>query len=92
MILIHRPMLLMSGAYFPLPTVPEPFRTLAWLNPIAYAVDAFRGALTGATVLLPLGQEIVVLGVAAVLALVAGVYLFERLMTGWLRSGSLGAY
>jgi len=33
----------MSGAYFLLPTVPEPFRTLAWLNPIAYAVDAFRG-------------------------------------------------
>jgi ABC-2 type transport system permease protein len=92
MILIHRPMLLMSGAYFLLPTVPEPFRTLAWLNPIAYAVDAFRGALTGATVLLPLAQEVGVLGLAAVLTLLAGVYLFERLMAGWLRSGSLGAY
>jgi len=73
-------MLLMSGAYFLLPTVPEPFRTLAWLNPIAYAVDAFRGSLTGATVLLPLGQEIVVLALAAVAVLLAGLYLFERLM------------
>jgi ABC-type multidrug transport system permease subunit len=92
MILIHRPMLLMSGAYFLLPTVPEPFRTLAWLNPIAYAVDAFRGSLTGATVLLPLGTEIAVLAVAAVAVLAAGLYLFERLMASWLRTGSLGAY
>jgi ABC-2 type transport system permease protein len=92
MILIHRPMLLMSGAYFLLPTVPEPFRTLAWLNPIAYAVDAFRGALTGATVLLPLGTEIAVLAVAAAVVLAAGLRLFERLMASWLRSGSLGAY
>jgi len=37
MIVINRPMLLLSGAYLLLPTVPEPFRTLAWLNPIAYA-------------------------------------------------------
>jgi len=92
LILIHRPMLVMSGAYFLLPTVPEPFRTLAWLNPIAYAVDAFRGSLTGATVLLPLGQEVAVLAVATAGILLAGFYLFERLMIGWLRSGSLGTY
>jgi ABC-2 type transport system permease protein len=92
MILINRPMLLMSGAYFLLPTVPEPFRALAWLNPIAYAVDAFRGSLTGVTVLLPMGQEVAVLTVATAGVLVAGFYLFERLMAGWLRSGSLGAY
>jgi ABC-2 type transport system permease protein len=92
MILINRPMLLMSGAYFMLPTVPEPFRTVAWLNPIAYAVDAFRGSLTGATVLLPLGQELALLAVATAGVLVAGFYLFERLMAGWLRSGSLGTY
>jgi ABC-type polysaccharide/polyol phosphate export permease len=30
MILLHRPMLLMSGAYFLLPTVPELFRPLVW--------------------------------------------------------------
>ena len=92
MIVINRPMLLLSGAYFLLPTVPEPFRTLAWLNPIAYAVDAFRGSLTGATVLLPLRYEVVLLAVATAGSLIAGFYLFERLMAGWLRSGSLGAY
>ena len=92
MILGHRPMLLMSGAYFLLPTVPEPFRTLAWLNPIAYAVDAFRGAPTGVTVLLPLGSEIAILAVGSVAILVAGLALFERLMAGWLRYGSLGSY
>ncbi|HUE75380.1 MAG TPA: ABC transporter permease, partial [Chloroflexota bacterium] len=40
MILVHRPMLLLSGAYFLIPNIPEPFRSLAWLNPIAYAIDA----------------------------------------------------
>ena len=92
MILVHRPMLLLSGAYFLIPAIPEPFRTLARLNPIAYAIDAFRGSLTGETILLPLPIDIAVLLVSAIGSLVAGLYLFERLMARWLRSGSLGIY
>lgn len=92
MILIHRPLLLMSGAYFLLPTIPEPFRTLAWLNPIAYAVDAFRGSLTGATVLLSLPGDVLVLAACSAVLLFAALALFERLMARWLRSGSLGSY
>ena len=92
MILVHRPMLLLSGAYFLIPTVPEPFRSLAWLNPIAYAVDAFRGALSGTTVLLPLETELAILAVSSVAMVAAGLWLFDRLMRGWLRAGSLGAF
>ena len=92
MILIHRPMLLLSGAYFLLPTIPEPFRTLAWLNPIAYAVDAFRGSLSGVTILMPLDVEIAILAVTALGTVVAGLWLFDRLMARWLRNGALGAY
>ena len=92
MILVHRPMLLLSGAYFLIPTVPEPFRSLAWLNPIAYAVDAFRGALTGTTVLLPLGTELLILALSSIALVAAGLLLFDRLMRGWLRSGSLGVF
>jgi ABC-2 type transport system permease protein len=92
MILVHRPMLLLSGAYFLIPAIPEPFRTLAHLNPIAYAIDAFRGALAGKTILLPLWADVGVLLVSALATLAAGLYLFDRLMARWLRTGSLGSY
>jgi ABC-2 type transport system permease protein len=92
MIAVHRPMLLLSGAYFLIPTVPEPFRSLAWLNPIAYAVDAFRGALSGATVLLPLPAELAILALTSFGILAGGLVLFDRLMSSWLRSGALGGY
>jgi ABC-2 type transport system permease protein len=92
MILVHRPMLLLSGAYFLIPTIPEPFRTPAHLNPIAYAIDAFRGSLSGVTVLLPLPADLVILLVSSLATLAAGLYLFDRLMARWLRTGSLGIY
>jgi ABC-type multidrug transport system permease subunit len=92
MILVHRPMLLLSGAYFLIPTVPEPFQTLAWFNPIAYAVDAFRGSLSGVTILLPLDVELGILTATSVGITASGLWLFDRLMTRWQRSGSLGTH
>ncbi len=92
MIVLHRPMLLLSGAYFLIPSIPEPFRMLAYLNPIAYAIDAFRGSLTGQTILLPLPANLAVLVVSSGLMVVVGLYLFARLMSRWMRTGSLGIY
>lgn len=92
MILVHRPMLLLSGAYFLIPTVPEPFRTLAWFNPIAYAVDAFRGSLTGVTILLPLDVELWILAATSGGITLGGLGLFNLLMARWMRSGSLGTH
>jgi ABC-type polysaccharide/polyol phosphate export permease len=89
---VHRPMLLLSGAYFLIPAVPEPFRTLAYLNPIAYAIDAFRGSLTGHTLLLSLPADLAVLIVASFATVGAGLVLFDKLMSRWLRDGSLGIY
>jgi ABC-type polysaccharide/polyol phosphate export permease len=92
MIVVQCPMLILIRACFLLPTLPAPFRTLTWLNPIAYAVDAFRGGLTGLTVLLPLPVEIAVLALTTLASLAAGLRLFQCLLAGWLRSGSLGVY
>lgn len=92
MILVHRPMLLLSGAYFLIPYIPEPFRSVARLNPIAYAVDAFRGTVTGVTILLPLPVEITILLVTSFGTVVAGLLLFNRPMDRWLRTGTLGIY
>jgi ABC-2 type transport system permease protein len=92
MILVHRPMLLLSGAYFLIPAIPEPFSSIAWLNPIAYAIDAFRGSMSGVTVLLPLPVEICILLVSTLGTVFAGLALFDRLMNRLLRTGSLGLY
>lgn len=92
MTLTFRPLLLLSGAFYLIPYIPEPFRTLAWFNPLAYAIDAFRGSLSGVTVLLPLPVELGILTVASFGALAAGLLLFDRLMARWLRTGSLGSY
>lgn len=92
MTLTFRPLLLLSGAFYLIPFIPEPFRTLAWFNPIAYAIDAFRGSLSGVTVLLPLPVELGILTIASFGALAGGLLLFDRLMARWLRTGSLGIY
>ncbi len=52
-LLFHRPMAMLSGAYFLVELIPNPFRWLAYANPVAYAIDVFRGALTGTTLLAP---------------------------------------
>jgi ABC-2 type transport system permease protein len=41
------PMFFLSGAMFPLDTVPAGMRVAAQLDPLAYGVDAFRGLLGG---------------------------------------------
>ncbi len=57
--------------------LPEPWRTLYGLNPMAGVVEAFRWALLG-TETAP-GVMIGVSGLAAVLTLVGGAYYFRRL-------------
>jgi ABC-2 type transport system permease protein len=89
MTLIFRPLLLLSGAFYLIPFIPEPFRTLAWFNPIAYAIDAFRGSLSGVTILLPLPVELMILAACSVGSLIGGLMLFNRLLARWLRTGAL---
>ena len=40
-LVIHRPFLLLSGAYFLVELVPQPFRFIAMTNPLAYATEPF---------------------------------------------------
>ncbi|HPT30036.1 MAG TPA: ABC transporter permease [bacterium] len=41
------PMLFLSGAFFPIDILPKTVYTIISLNPLAYGVDAIRGALVG---------------------------------------------
>lgn len=39
------PMYLLSGIFYPISTLPEPTRVIAYLNPLTYGVDLFRYSL-----------------------------------------------
>ena len=92
-LLFHRPMAMLSGAYFLVELIPNPFKWLAWANPVAWAIDLFRGTLTGTTLLAPSVEA----GMAIVAAMVAGVglvsvLLFRRMMVRLERTGSLALF
>ena len=86
---IHRPALLLSGAYFFIPVIPEPFRTLAYLNPVAHAVDAMRGSVMGTTALFALPIEVAIVAALALAMPALGVWMLRRLIDRLRRSGEL---
>jgi ABC-2 type transport system permease protein len=72
------PMFFLSGAMFPLDTVPAGMRVAAQLDPLAYGVDAFRGVLGGVSHFgLPL--DFAVLGAITLTILVLGAHAFTRI-------------
>ena len=92
LLVIHRPFLLLTGAYFLVELLPQPFRFLAMANPLAYAIDAFRGSLSSSTLLLPLPVECVIVAFSTVLIGVAGVWTYRRVLNRQLRKGDLSLY
>jgi len=67
---------LLGGILFPVTLLPEPLRTLAYLFPFTYGVDALRGVLFDSTTLLPLATQIALITVLGVLFPVFGWLLF----------------
>ncbi len=65
------PMFFLSGALYPLQSAPLWIQVAAHFDPVAYAVDLMRGALTGQFFFLPWGLSLVVL--ALVITALAGV-------------------
>jgi ABC-2 type transport system permease protein len=72
------PTFFLSGALFPMESLPKAVRFIAAINPLAYGVDALRGILVhGAH--LGLITDFTVLTSAAVAIMVLGSYLFSRM-------------
>ncbi len=92
LLVIHRPFLLLTGAYFLVELLPQPFRFLAMINPLAYAIDAFRGSLSSSTLLLPLPVECAIVAVSTVLIGIVGVWTYRRVLNRQLRKGDLSLY
>jgi ABC-2 type transport system permease protein len=62
--MIMMPLMFVSAAFAPLASMPGWLQTLAAVNPVAYAIDALRGAVLGTGTLADIG---IALATAAVL-------------------------
>jgi ABC-2 type transport system permease protein len=80
---------LLSGAYFPVTTLPEPLRSLSWVSPFRWSMDVARSALFGGTV--PVGELVALLTVSA-FGLPLSFALFRRSVARAKRTGSLAQY
>jgi ABC-2 type transport system permease protein len=72
------PMFFLSGALFPLKTVPRALQIVASVNPLAYGVDGLRGSLIG-TFYYGMFTDLTILVLIAALMLSIGAYLFSRI-------------
>jgi ABC-2 type transport system permease protein len=71
------PLIFASGAFFPLMNLPDWFWAITYADPLTYAVDAMRYALTGVNYFDPL-MDILVLIAFDVVAVLFATKLFER--------------
>ncbi|HEY3374777.1 MAG TPA: ABC transporter permease [Candidatus Aquicultor sp.] len=72
-----QPLFFLSGALFPLAGLPAALVLITNINPLSYGVDAIRGALVNVSHF-GLGVDFLVLGITALVFVVAGGLLFQR--------------
>jgi ABC-2 type transport system permease protein len=75
---IIMPLFFLSGALFPLDSLPGALKVVTQLNPLSYGVDGLRGALTGISHL-GLGMDILVLIILGFIITLIGSYLFSKI-------------
>ncbi len=76
---VNMPMFFLSGALFPVTSLPSWLRWVFYINPLTYGVDTLRGVMIpGWHTLLPMSYEILILCVFDVVMVVIGTYLFTK--------------
>jgi ABC-2 type transport system permease protein len=75
---IIMPLFFLSGALFPLDSLPGSLKLVTQLNPLSYGVDGLRGALTGVSHL-GLGLDFIVITVLGFIVTLIGSYLFSKI-------------
>ncbi|AEH39021.1 ABC transporter permease [Halopiger xanaduensis] len=71
------PLFFLSGALFPLESLPGPVQLLALANPLTYGVDGLRAVLVG-TSSYPVVVDFGALVISSTITVAVGTYLFER--------------
>lgn len=93
LLVIHRPAALVSGAYFFVELMPQPFKLLTYINPIAHAVDSFRGVLTGSPLLTnSLTISLITTSTYMLGLIVLAVFVYRRLIRRMEREGTLSLF
>jgi len=72
------PIFFLSGALFPLDSLPKVLVTITRFNPLSYGVDGIRGALTGVSHL-GMGMDFSVMIIITAIILAIGSYLFSKI-------------
>jgi ABC-2 type transport system permease protein len=72
------PLFFLSGALFPLESLPKAVVIISMINPLAYGVDGLRGTLINMAHF-GLVTDFCVLGSIAALVMLAGAYLFSKI-------------
>lgn len=80
MTFVNMPMFFLSGALFPVATLPGWLKWALYLNPLTYGVDALRAVTMGSAwrTILPFWQTIVVIILFDVVMVIVGSYAFTR--------------
>ena len=78
MAVLMLPIIFLSGAIYPVSTMPRWMKLLAYINPLTYAVDGARSMLTGVEGIFPLSTDLAVLGFLALAFLGIAMFAFER--------------
>jgi len=72
------PTFFLSGALFPIDSLPGPLSIITKLNPLSYGVDGIRGILTGVSHL-GLFVDLIVLIFSSLIITISGSYLFSKI-------------
>jgi ABC-2 type transport system permease protein len=73
------PMFFLSGALYPLDTLPDWLRFLTYIDPLTYGVDGLRAAIQGTSVAhFPILLDFGILSLFCILLLFLGAYLFKK--------------
>lgn len=75
---IIMPLFFLSGALFPIDSLPSPLKIVTQLNPLSYGVDGLRASLTGISHL-GIFMDFTVLALTTFIITLIGSYLFSRI-------------
>ena len=71
------PLFFLSGAIYPIESLPDPIQILVYVNPLTYGVDGLRAVLVNVSTN-PLYVDLAALLISSVIMVGVGTYLFER--------------
>ena len=76
--LVTMPSMFVTGVFFPLSSVPDWMRYIAYCLPLTYAIDAMRIIMIKGQGLNAISTDLIILSLFAIVTFTAGVHLFRR--------------